>query len=687
MPKLTIDGQAVDVPEGTSILQACEQLGVEIPRFCYHDKLSVAGSCRMCLVEVDKVPKPVASCAQPCAEGMVVRTDSPLVRHARHGVMELLLINHPLDCPICDQGGECDLQDQAVAYGSGQGRYLESKRAVPDKAFGPLIKTAMTRCIHCTRCIRFLEEIAGSPELGAFARGEHMEIDTYNGQPIRSELSGNLVDVCPVGALTSKPSAFTARSWEYRKTDSVDVLDAVGCAIRVDSRGNEVLRVLPRLHEDVNEIWINDRTRYACDGLRYGRLDTPYARQGDRLVPVSWTEALDLIAQRLPSVAPEQVGVLAGDLVDTETLFAVRTLMRTLGVPNLDCRQDGATYDVADRAHYIMNTTIAGIEHADAVLLIGTNPRHEATLVNARLNKRARRGGAFPVGIIGPAVDLGYPTIPLGTGPETLLALAEGRHPFADILRSAETPMLILGSGPLARPDGAAIHALARAVAESCDMIRPGWNGFNVLQRAASRVGGLDLGFVPEPGGLGTRGLVEAATQGTLAALYLVGADEVSFVPSRRTLIIYQGHHGDKGASLADVILPGAAYTEKSGTYVNTEGRVQKAERAVFPPGEAREDWAIVRALSDALGRPLPFDTLDALRAMMWREGPWDQGLGLCSPVPWTQASGYDARCVEGTRVHEPFTLPLPSFYQTDPISRASPTLARCVAEWEGARG
>lgn len=491
MPKLTIDGIEIEVEPGTSVLQACEQLGIEIPRFCYHDRLSVPANCRMCLVEVERAPKPVASCAMPAGEGMVVYTDSEKVHKARKGVMEFLLINHPLDCPICDQGGECDLQDQAMAYGFDHSRYAENKRAVKEKNLGPLIKTFMTRCIHCTRCVRFADEIAGMPEMGATGRGEHMEIGTYIESTITSELSGNMIDICPVGALTSKPYAFVSRPWELRKTESIDVLDAVGSNIRIDSRGSEVLRVLPRLHEDVNEEWISDKTRFAYDGLRRQRLDRPYVRGADgRLKPARWTDAFTAIARRLEGMAGEQIAAIAGDLVDVEAMVALGDLMTALGSPHRDCRQDGAAVDPTNPTSYLFNTGIAGIEEADAILLVGTNPRWEATMVNARIRKRWLTGG-LKVGVIGPNHDLTYPTTYIGAGPDSLGALARGEHSFAQVLTAAERPMVIVGMGALARADGAAVLGRVRGLAETFGMVHEGWNGFNVLHTAAARVGGL----------------------------------------------------------------------------------------------------------------------------------------------------------------------------------------------------
>ena len=558
MPKVTVDGIEVEVPPGATVLQACEAAGKEIPRFCYHERLSIAGNCRMCLVEMERAPKPVASCAMPAGDGMVIKTDTPLVRKARNGVMEFLLINHPLDCPICDQGGECDLQDQAMAFGFDHSRYHENKRAVKDKELGPLVKTIMTRCIHCTRCVRFATEVAGVEELGATGRGESMEIGTYVEKALSSELSGNLIDLCPVGALTSKPYAFAARPWELRKTESIDVMDAVGSNIRIDARGSEVMRVLPRLHEDVNEEWISDKTRFACDGLRRQRLDRPYVRRDGKLQPATWAEALSAAAEALLQADPKRIGAIAGDLCDAESMYALKGLMKSLGSPHLDCRQDGAKLDAGCRAGYLFNATIAGIEEADAIVIVGSNPRVEAPVLNARIRKRWLRGG-LSVGVIGEQADLTYRTDYLGAGPQTLSDLADGTHGFARTLKSATKPVIILGQGALARPDGAAVLALARKAAETLGVVREGWNGFCVLHTAAARVAGLDLGFVPGKGGLDVTAMVERAGAGGLDVLYLLGADEIDTDALGQTFVIYQGHHGDAGAHRADVILPGAA--------------------------------------------------------------------------------------------------------------------------------
>jgi NADH-quinone oxidoreductase subunit G len=607
---------------------------------------------------------------------MVVHTDTPMVRAARRAVMEFLLINHPLDCPICDQGGECDLQDQAVGYGSDHSRYAENKRAVKDKYLGPLVKTVMTRCIQCTRCIRFASEIAGVPELGATARGEDMEVGTYVERALTSELSGNLIDICPVGALTAKPYAFVARPWELTKTDSIDVLDAVGANIRIDSRGPEVLRILPRVNDDVNEEWLGDKSRFALDGLKRRRLDACWVRRDGRLTRASWEEAFEAIAARMRGLAGERIGAIAGDLADAESMLALKELMAGLGSANLDCRQDGAALDASRRDFYVFNTGFVGVEDTDALLLIGSNPRHEAPLVNARIRKRwLAANGRMPIASIGPAADLTYDATRLGEGPAALAQLLGGAGDFAKALAAAKRPMLILGQGALARPDGGAVLAAAWKLASDTGMLTPEWHGFNVLHTAAARVVALDLRFLPGPGGKD----FAAMLQGGVDLLWLLGADEFDTARIRPgTFVVYQGHHGDRGAARADVILPGAAYTEKTATYVNSEGRVQRGYLAVYPPGEAREDWTILRAFSEVVGHRLPYDTIAALWARLEQVNPVFARLDV-SPrfgVSDRTGPGGDPAALG----EAPFAMPIASYYQTDPISRASRTMAECTA-------
>jgi NADH-quinone oxidoreductase subunit G len=685
MTKLIVDGKEIDVPPEYTLLQACEAAGAEIPRFCFQERLSIAGNCRMCLIEVVGMPKPQASCAMgvrdlpPNRDGTpkIINTKSPMVRKAREGVMEFLLINHPLDCPICDQGGECDLQDQAMAYGVDSSRYRENKRAVEDKYIGVLVKTIMNRCIHCTRCVRFSTEVAGVPELGAIGRGEDMEITTYLEQAMTSELQGNVVDLCPVGALTSKPYAFAARPWELNKTESIDVMDAVGCAIRIDTRGREVMRILPRVNDDVNEEWISDKTRHVVDGLRAQRLDQPYIREGGQLYPASWREAFDAIAARVRSTQAKRIGAMVGDLAAVEEIFALKDLMTRLGAVDLDCRQDGAELDPKrGRASYLFNATIAGIEKADALLLVGTNPRREAAVLNARIRKRWRMGN-FPIGFIGQRADLTYPYDYLGAGPDTLADVVSGLNPFGGTLKKAEHPLVIVGQGALMRPDGAAVASLAAQVVLGG---KDDWNGYCVLHTAASRVGALDLGFVPGSGG---RNAAAMAKPGALDVLFLLGADEIDVAPG--AFVVYIGTHGDQGAHRADVILPGAAYPEKSGIYVNTEGRVQMAGRASFPPGDAREDWAILRALSDLLGHKLPYDSLNALRQALFTAHPHLQRLDQIAPGSRADIGGLAAQAGKTDRAA--FTAVIDDFYLTNPIARASAIMAECsvIAEGHGA--
>ena len=679
MPKIKIDGVEMEVPAGITILQACELAGLEIPRFCYHERLSIAGNCRMCLVEVKPgPPKPQASCALPVADKQEIFTTTPMVEKARKGVMEFLLINHPLDCPICDQGGECDLQDQAMAYGVDTSRFHENKRAVEDKWIGPLVKTFMNRCIHCTRCIRFSTEVAGVSELGATGRGEDMEITTYLERAMTSELQGNVIDLCPVGALTSRPYSFKARPWELSKTESVDVMDALGSNIRVDARGKEVMRILPRLNELVNEEWISDKTRYCVDGLRAQRLDRPYIRVDGKLRPASWPEAFSTIAGRVKASSGERIGAIAGDLASVEEMFALKLLMEQLGSRHIDCRQDGTILDPGlGRGSYIFNATIAGIEAADAVLIIGSNPRKEAPVLNARIRKRWRLGG-LPIALIGERVDLTYGYDHLGAGPESLSRLLAGQGEFFQALKAAKRPLIIVGQGALTGADGASVLGAAARLASEVNAVHDEWIGLSILHTAASRVGGLDIGFVPGEGGLNARDMVAAASAARLDVLFLLGADEIEMPRAGGGFVVYMGTHGDAGAHRADVILPGAAFTEKSGIWVNTEGRVQVGMRAAFPPGDAREDWSILRALSGALGTQLPFDSLAELRRRLYAAHPHmaeADAVRAGAPEDVMRLMLRD-RGVSGP----PFESPVKDFYLTNPIARASRVLAECSA-------
>jgi NADH-quinone oxidoreductase subunit G len=669
--KVTVDGVEVEVEAGTTIMQACEEAGAEIPRFCYHERLSVAGNCRMCLVEVENAPKPVASCAMPVAPDMVVSTTSDTVKTAREGVMEFLLINHPLDCPICDQGGECDLQDQALGFGGDASRFEDNKRAVENKNMGPLVKTIMTRCIHCTRCVRFAQEVAGVPEIGAIGRGEDMEITTYLEASLDSEMSGNVIDLCPVGALTSRPYAFTARPWELRKTETIDVMDALGSNIRVDMRGREAMRIMPRNHDDVNEEWLSDKSRFVWDGLNTQRLDRPFIRKDGKLSPTSWDEAFDLVESKLKGKGAATAAI-AGDLVCAEGQFALKSLMDALESPHVDCRQDGAKIS-GPRGNYIFNASIAGIEEADALLLIGSNPRLEAPVLNARIRKRYLMGD-FPIAAIGEAVDLTYKAEFIGAGADTLADLLAGKQSFAEVLKNAQNPMIIVGQGALTRDDGAAVLASAIELAEKTGA------SFNMLHTAAARVAGLDLGLLPGEGGHDVAAMQEAAQSGAIENVILYGADEIAGASLGDAFVVYIGSHGDRGAHRADVILPAAAYTEKQATYVNTEGRAQMTEQAATPPGEAREDWKIFRALSARLDVTLPYDNLNALRAAMYEAAPHLAQLDEIIAADAPQAPSHDGL---GTAA---FDYAVSDFYFTNPIARASAIMADC-AKAKGERG
>ncbi|VVC36797.1 Hypothetical protein CINCED_3A003457 [Cinara cedri] len=605
-----IDDKKVHVDPGTTVLQAAALVGVEIPRFCYHERLAVAGNCRMCLVEVERSPKPVAACAMPVMNGWKIKTNSELTRKAREGVMEFLLMNHPLDCPICDQGGECDLQDQSMAFGSDRSRFVDidfsGKRAVEDKDIGPLVKTVMTRCIHCTRCIRFASEVAGVDDLGTTGRGSDMQVGTYIEKMFLSELSGNVIDLCPVGALTSKPYSFTARPWETRKTDSVDVLDALGSNIVVSTRAGDVMRILPRLNEDINEEWLSDKSRFSYDGLKRQRLITPLVKDNKgNLVPVEWEDALVTTSRALINANGNIVGV-SGGLSDAESMIALKDLLNRLGSEELYTEEpfpiSGSGTDL--RSSYLLNSSIAGLEQADLVLLIGTNPRYEAPLLNTRIRK-AYVHNDLEIALLGSKVDLSYDYEYLGESPATLKDLAEKRHAFFSKLSKAKRPVIILGAQQFERQDGAVLLAQAQQLSQELSKnVDKGWKILNVLQQVAGQVAALDLGYKPN--------LRLSAPK----VLYLLGADNEAILKNKPagTTVIYQGHHGDAGAAIADIVLPGAAYTEKQATYVNTEGRAQQTLMAVQPPGMARSDWKIIRAISEFVGVKLPYDTLNEVR-------------------------------------------------------------------------
>jgi len=668
--EVIIDGNPVQIEAGSSILQACESVGINIPRFCFHERLSVAGNCRMCLVEIEKSPKPVASCAFPTMPNMKIFTNSAMVKKAREGVMEFMLANHPLDCPICDQGGECDLQDQSMLFGSDRSRFAEAKRGTQDKNLGPLVKTVMTRCIHCTRCVRFSQEVAGVPMLGAVGRGNAMEIGTYVEKALATEMSGNVIDLCPVGALTNKPYAFTARSWELRSTPSVDVLDGCGAHIKVDTRVGEVMRVQPRLNEAINEEWISDKKRFAVDGLKRQRLDVPMLRVNGQLQPVGWGDALKAAAAQLGGASGAEIGAFAGPLVEVEALLCLKELLNSLGSTATVSTAAGA--QSADlRPSYLLNATIAGLEDADAVLAIGCNPRVEAPLVNTRLRRQAIHN-LLPVGVVGPEMDLTYDHEHLGTSIDALQAIADGSSPFAATLKGASKPALLIGQGALNGANAGTVNALARKIAADVGVVAEGWNGFCVLQHTASAAGALDIGFVPGP---------TAAPLAKLKVVYLLGADDVG-AAADDAFVIYQGHHGDAGASAADLVLPGAAYTEKSATYVNTEGRVQRTARAVDPPGDAREDWSVLVAISQAVGKPLPYTSLPSLRARMADVAPHladDSGVSVPAASAELTSAALGFAPAGGAPSKAPMTSIVTNFYMTDSVSRASKTMAKCV--------
>ena len=689
--KINIDGVEHEVPADYTLMQACEEYGgAEIPRFCYHERLSVAGNCRMCLVEWVGAPKPQASCAlqvkdlRPNRDGTPanIRTNSETVKKAREGVMEFLLINHPLDCPICDQGGECDLQDQAMGYGRDTSRFDENKRAVDDKNMGPLVNTIMTRCIQCTRCVRFITEVAGVQEIGLVNRGENAEITTYLEQSLTSEMSGNVIDLCPVGALTSKPYAFNARPWELDKVDSIDVMDAVGANIRIDSRRDAVLRILPVTNDDVNEEWISDKTRFVWDGLARQRLDQPFIRENGSLRPAGWDEALALVAEKLKG-DPDRIAAIAGDMCDAESMKALKDLLDSLGVKHRDCRQDGSLIGSGARQSYLFNTTIAGLEDADAILLIGTNPRHEAPLVNTRIRKRWLTGG-LEIGLIGEAADLTYDYDHIGTSASDFEKFATARSGFAKIFKAAKNPVVIVGSAALHGEAGQALLAAIGQFIAGTNVIRDDFNGFNILHAAASRVAGLDIGLVPAEGGLATEAILNAAQQGAIETVYLLGADEIDTSKLEKSFVIYQGHHGDKGAHIADVILPGTAYTEKSGLYVNMEGRVQMANRAVSPKGDAKEDWAILRAISAKVDRVLPYDSQDELRQKLFEDHPSFMSLDT---APGRSDFNANALGRAGKLSTDTLKNPIEDFYMTNPIARASDVMAECSAIAEAHAG
>jgi NADH-quinone oxidoreductase subunit G len=679
MPILTINNKEVSVPEGITLIQACEIAGVEIPRFCYHERLEIAGNCRMCLVEVHGgPPKPVASCAMPATDGMKVSTDSPMVKKAREGVMEFLLANHPLDCPICDQAGECDLQDQSLAYGGADSRFHEYKRAVKDKEMGPLVKTSMNRCIHCTRCVRFITNVAGVEELGAIGRGENMEIITYLEKSLTSELSGNVIDLCPVGALTSKPYAFKARSWELTKTESIDVMDSTCSNIRIDSRGLEVMRILPRLNEEINEEWISDKTRFACDGLKYQRLDKSYIKKEGKLTAVTIEEAYKFIANKLAILKGNEIAALTGDLSGAEEVLALKLLMEKLGSNNIDCRQIGSKINASDRASYVFNTTIAGIEQADSCLLIGVNPRVTAPVLNARIRKRYLTNN-LKIASIGCDADLTYPYLNLGDSVEALKSILDGKSEYCQILEKSVNPMLVIASDIVSGKDGEVILNYAKKIAEKYRMIGADWNGFNMLHKTAALVGALDVGFVSENEHINTDVILEKAKKGHIKAIYLLGVDNIDLrrLKDSDCFVIYQGSHGENGANFADVILPGSAYTEKDAIYTNTEGRPQSTKRAIFAPGDAKEDYKLIDELAKVMNINLGFNNLDELRQILAKTNPFFANLDVVPKNKWIDAPGLNNL---GEFSNSTINAANNDFYSSNIIARTSKTMAKCLS-------
>ena len=612
MLKLKVNDIEVEVEEGLTVLQACEKAGVEIPRFCYHEKLSIAGNCRMCLVEMEKSPKPIASCAMPAAEGMVIKTNTPKIEKSRKGVMEFLLANHPLDCPVCDQGGECDLQDQSMFYGIDKSRFKENKRAVPDKNMGPLIKTQMTRCIHCTRCIRFATEIAGVPELGAIGRGEDMQITTYLEKSIQSELSGNVIDLCPVGALTSKPYVFEARPWELKKTETIDVMDAVGSNIRVDTYDWEVKRVLPVINEDINEEWISDKTRYACDGLLNQRLDTPYIKYNNKFEKASWDEVFKIIKSKIQNTNKDKIAGFVGDLTNMEASYIFKEFLeRTIDTKNYESRSFDMFIDSSKRENYLFNSTINGIEESDFILLIGTNPRFEATMLNARIRKAYLKNKVKIVSL-NDVGDLTYPYQSLDGKTQTIKDIFENKNALAKDIIDAQKPLIIFGESFLRSKSAEFLLSSFKNFLFDNNKFIDDWNPFNFLPSDAATVGSLDLDII-DP----SNELIKKLNENEFDLVFLIGQDNLKF-NKKNEFVIYVGSHGDNGAELADIILPGAAYTEQSGHYTNLEGRVQKAYKASYPPGDAKEDWEIINDLAEFMNNRKLFNDKDELESSMF---------------------------------------------------------------------
>ena len=662
MPKIIINNKEIEFEEGMTVLQACELAGAEIPRFCYHERLSIAGNCRMCLVEMEKSPKPIASCAMPATEGMKIKTNTAFVEKTRKGVMEFLLANHPLDCPVCDQGGECDLQDQSLFYGLDNTRFKENKRQVKEKYMGPLIKTQMTRCIHCTRCIRFATEIAGIEELGAIGRGEDMEITTYLEKSMESELSANVIDLCPVGALTSKPYAFEARPWELKKTETIDVMDAVGSNIRVDTYGWEVKRILPRINDDINEEWISNKTRYACDGLTKQRLDTPYIRENGKLKKSSWENAIKIIINKINSIQTDEIAGLVGDLADQEMLYSFKCFFEEcLDSKNYECRQDKIYLNPQERMNYIFNSTINGIEESDLIVLVGTNPRLEATILNARIRK-AYIKNKVRIFSIGKNEDLTYPCENLGNSTTIIRDIVSDRHKISEQINKSKKPMFIIGESALYGNSGQYVFESLKSFLKKRNFINDTWNGLNIISQQASRVGAIDLGIYSINKNNNFI-FFDKIRNDHFKFIYLLGADNFNFTKKDK-FVVYQGSHGDKGAEIADVILPGAAYTEKNGLFVNLEGKIQNAYKASYPPGNAKEDWEIFKSISKAMKKNLDFENLNDLRVKMYQY--------------IEKTNNHINANKEINFIEDVINIKSLDYYYTNPIARSSKTLNEC---------
>jgi NADH-quinone oxidoreductase subunit G len=670
MPKININGKEIEFEKGMTVLQACELANVEIPRFCYHEKLSIAGNCRMCLVEMEKSSKPIASCAMPATEGMNIKTNTSFVEKARKGIMEFLLANHPLDCPVCDQGGECDLQDQSLYYGVDKSRFAENKRDVKDKYMGPLIKTQMTRCIHCTRCIRFATEVAGVPEIGAIGRGENMEITTYLEKSMTSELSANVIDLCPVGALTSKPYAFEARPWELKKTESIDVMDAVGSNIRVDTYGWEVKRILPRLNDKINEEWISDKTRYACDGLQKQRLDVPYIKKDNKLVKSNWDEALNLVAEKIKKINPEQIGGHVGDMISLENSLAFKNFFQELNSSNIECRERKFYVNPNNKINYIFNSSIEGIENSDLILLIGCNPRHEATMVNARIGKVVNQK-KIPVYSIGNPGDLTYKYEVIGENTKYLNDFINSNNKFSEKFLESKKPLVIIGESALETKSGQFIFEEVKNFLQKNNYISSKWNALNILSQNASTVGSLDLKLIccNESNNFI---FFDKLNSGTFKFLYLLGSDNLE-IKKNDEFIVYQGSHGDKGAEIADVVLPSPAYTEQNGLYSNLEGRVQDCRKASYPTGESKEDWKIFNLILNLLGKKILYKDFYFLRKEVLKLIP---NFSELNNLPKADIKPEDK--LKSKLTEENININKIDYYFTNSICRSSKTMAEC---------